>query len=182
MLLALLADNESSALERVFRVLEVLDPSEEFEVLLSGLRSADARRRESGRELLVHVVPEPLRTGILAMLGDGAPLERLRQAARFHEPLGRDALERSLAVANGIHQDGRTVLERLHIERLRDMLLDPSEAVRAVARYRVAELGITALQAHVDEVPVSAESALATLPHPIAAGVDPDETEARHAS
>src|SRR5258707_11256153 len=49
MLGALLADKEASALDRVFRILKVLDPSEEFEILFAGLRSNDASRRESGR-------------------------------------------------------------------------------------------------------------------------------------
>jgi len=146
MLLALLADKEATALERVFRVLKVLDPSEEFEVLLAGLRSSDPALRENGRELLMHVVPEPLRTGILAMLGDGAPLARLRGAARFHDPEGRVALERALASpALDAHAPGATgpsPLEALHVDCLRDMLVDPSEAVRALAHYRIAELGI----------------------------------------
>src|SRR5262249_23152412 len=71
MLAPLLADRETTALDRVFRVLKVLDPSEEFEILSAGLRSRDSGRRAAGRELLSHVVPEPLRSGILAVVSDG---------------------------------------------------------------------------------------------------------------
>ncbi|HVU04399.1 MAG TPA: hypothetical protein VHE30_21725 [Polyangiaceae bacterium] len=145
MLSVLLADKESTALERVFRVLTIIDPSEDFAILFAGLKSEDARRRESGRELLMHVVSEPLRSGILAMLGEGSPEARFRETARFHSPPGRARFER----ATGQRGDGYAArvtpgeeLSELHVEALRAMLLDTSDALRAVSSYRIAELGL----------------------------------------
>jgi ATP:ADP antiporter, AAA family len=150
MLSALLADKEEAALERVFRLLKVIDPSEEFEVLLAGLRSKDARLRENGRELLVHVVPEPLRSGVLAVMGDGSPEARLVEAARFHDPPLRARLGHATArlgdPAEAARREALAELDVVHVLCLRDMLLDGSDALRGVASFRIAELGIGQLE------------------------------------
>ncbi len=169
MLMALLADKESRAIERVFRILEVIDPSEEFEVLLAGLKSTDARRRENGRELLSHVVPEPLRSGILAMLGDGPVDARLRQAVRFHDPGGRSRPDRTALLLGdalldrGDHAAAVGDLDGIHVECLRAMLLDPSDAVRSVASYRIAELGLGELETELRTAAAPRDGALAEL-------------------
>jgi hypothetical protein len=142
LLTALLSDKESDAVDRVFRLLKVVDPAEDFDVLLAGLRSSDPRRRENGRELLAHVVSEPLRGGILALLGDGTPLARLRHAARFHDPAGRSRLERALSDDGTSSRSPEAPLAQLQADLLGEMLLDPSEAIRAVARHVIGELGL----------------------------------------
>ncbi len=157
MLSALLSDKEKGALERVFRILKVVDPSEEFEVLFTALTSEDGALRENGRELLRHVVPEPLRTGTLAMLGDGPPDQRLREAARFYDPEGRARLDQSVPRSSFPGRDGaRAELAAVHVDCLRRMLHDPSESLRGVASYRIAELGLAELGA---ELPPAASDA-----------------------
>jgi hypothetical protein len=198
MLIALLADKEDAALDRVFRILKVLDPSEEFEILFAGLRSADSGRRAAGRELLSHVVPEPLRGGILAMLDDGSASARLRLAARFYDPTGRlrpdrtttrpaepradrttrpsepradrttrpsepraDRTTRASESGSGVHRD--LELEAMHIACLRNMLLDASDAIRNVASYRIAELGLGQLEPELRALAAAPDGALAEL-------------------
>jgi AAA family ATP:ADP antiporter len=165
MLGALLSDKEAGALERVFRLLKVLDPSEEFEVLFAGLRSSDPRRRENGRELLSHVVPEPLRGGILAMLGDGPPEARLREAARVYDPALRARFDRMTArLALGTDRtEPLAELDAVHAECLRAMLIDASDAVRAVASYRIAELGLDGFESELEVAARSRTGALAEL-------------------
>ncbi|HEX7671219.1 MAG TPA: hypothetical protein VF395_16610 [Polyangiaceae bacterium] len=166
MLGALLTDKEASALDRVFRILTIIDPSEEFGILFVGLRSEDARLRDSGRELLSHVVSEPLRSGILAMLGDGTPQARLREAARFHDPAGHPRLEQALVRLSdpgSPRQDAVQALAAVHIECLRSMLLDTSDSVRSVASYRIAELGIGELETELRSAIVPEGGALAEL-------------------
>jgi hypothetical protein len=164
---ALLSDKESLALESVFRILKVLDPSEEFEILFAGLRSTDARRRENGRELLSHVVPEPLRGGILAMLGDGPPTARLSASRRFHDPEGCERFERVAERLGASHEPTRAVamveLGEVHAECLRRMLLDSSDALRGVASYRIAELGLDELVPELRTQAAGGQGALAEL-------------------
>jgi hypothetical protein len=164
---ALLADMESTTLESVFRILKIVNPSEEFEMLYAGLRSSDQRRRENGRELLSHVVAEPLRGGILAMVADGAPAVRLEQARRFHEPDGRARFERvALRLAAALDGAKARVLSDLweaHVDCLRRMLLDPSDALRGVASYRIAELGLGELEPELRARAAGGDGALAEL-------------------
>jgi ATP/ADP translocase len=167
MLTALLSDKEAAALERVFRLLSVLDPSEEFDILLTGLRSDDARLRENGRELLSHVVSEPLRGGILAMLDDRPPAHRLAEAARFFDPPGRERLARTTPRLGDAHGSQRSEalaeLDAVHVECLRSMLLDASDALRGVASYRIAELGIDQLENELRSAAAGRAGALAEL-------------------
>ncbi|HVW27764.1 MAG TPA: hypothetical protein VHC69_20505 [Polyangiaceae bacterium] len=166
MLLALLADKEDAALDRVFRILKVLDPSEEFEILLAGLRSSDAGRRASGRELLSHVVPEPLRGGVLAMVDDAAAGARLRLATRFYDPSTRargDRVTRPEGAANGAQRERTTEGDALFVTCLRDMLGDSSDAIRGVASYRIAELGLGQLEPELRALALAGDSALAEL-------------------
>jgi ATP:ADP antiporter, AAA family len=167
MLSALLAEKEAGALDRVFRILTILDPSEQFGILLTGLRSEDTRLRDSGRELLSHVVSEPLRSGILAMLGDGTAETRLRDAVRFHDPEGRSRLERASARLSGptasTKDDALKVLANVHVDCLRSMLLDSSDALRSVSSYRIAELGLGELETELRSAAAPEGRALAEL-------------------
>ena len=70
LLSALLKDQEVSAMERLFRLLHIIQPTEEFRKIYDGLRSSDLSTQASSRELLEHVVPGPLRDDILAMVDD----------------------------------------------------------------------------------------------------------------
>jgi hypothetical protein len=67
-LAALLREKEGRAMERVFRILHVLEPGEQFRSMFEGLASSDPHVQASSRELLEHVVADgALRAGILAM-------------------------------------------------------------------------------------------------------------------
>jgi hypothetical protein len=114
---------------------------------------------------LSHVVTEPLRGGILAMLGDGSPDARLREAARFYDPVGRIRLERTTARLGVAVERTEPLaeLERVHAECLRDMLLDTSDAVRSVAGYRIAELGLDGFETELRSAAVAPTGALAEL-------------------
>jgi len=77
-LAALLREKERRALERVFRILHILEPGDRFRSMFQGLASSDAHVQASSRELLEHVVDDAaLRDGILAMT------ERLPAAQRL---------------------------------------------------------------------------------------------------
>jgi ATP:ADP antiporter, AAA family len=155
LLTALLRDHEINALERVFRTLHIFEPSEEFRMIFDGLRSAEAKTRASSRELLEHVVPAPIRDGVLAMVDDALPAERLENAVAFYDPSGREGfqlleLERQSAVAISDMNRQKTVERELGVayaECLRSMLGHRSEVLRSVASYHIAELGLGDLKA-----------------------------------
>jgi hypothetical protein len=71
LLVAALTDHEDRALERAFRLMHILDPTEELEIVYDALKSPDHEVHARGRELLEHVAPEPLRKSLLALVDDG---------------------------------------------------------------------------------------------------------------
>ena len=167
----LLFDHEGSALERVFRVLHIIQPTEEFRIIYDGLRSSDNKTRASSRELLEHVVDSPLKDGILAMVDDVPLVDRLRAASVFYDPPGRDRLEavESLindgAVASRTSSQGhaQTVLGETYADSLRAMLGDRSAVLRAVASHHIAELGLDELRVELAEASQRGRGVLRTL-------------------
>jgi len=150
LLSALLRDYEGSALERVFRLLHIMDPSEEFAMIYDGLRSADRAVRAGSLELFEHVVPEAIRDGILAMVDDAPPAERLTNASSFYDSPARLRVAEINELYAGETEDRRRALEAMeaaYAEALGDMLDDASEVLRSVASYHASELGLERLNA-----------------------------------
>jgi AAA family ATP:ADP antiporter len=142
LLVALLEQKEREAIERLFRLLHVLEPKQEFRVIYAGLTSKQAKARASGRELLSMLVPEPLRDGILALVEDAPPRQRLRATAEHgFDPPGREALAALLE-----RGDDAEALDEAAAALLGAMLDDVSDAIRVLASYHAAELGLEGLR------------------------------------
>ncbi|NUP06472.1 MAG: hypothetical protein HOW73_10475 [Polyangiaceae bacterium] len=102
LLLTLLGDKRSHAMGRVFILLSLLHPKEDFDRVARSLASKDARIRASSRELCHNVVSTELRD-LLAVLiddiGDDAKIERALGAERrrfaTYEDLMHDLVRRS---------------------------------------------------------------------------------------
>ena len=107
--------------------------------------------KATSRELVAHVVPQPLRDGILAMMDDGGPRTRLRKARVFYDPPDRPQVEAVFATVRAGGPDGKRALSNLYASTLREMLADPSEALRAIVGYHVAELGLDELTDMISE-------------------------------
>jgi len=118
LLVALLRDKEANARGRLFRLLGVLYPREDFAQIYRGL-GATRELRATSLELVESIVREPLRSAVLALVDDGADELRLARAGRYRRPL-------------------RSEYEAL----LADLTRSRSEAVREVARFHVSELGL----------------------------------------
>ncbi len=166
----LLFDHEGSALERVFRVLHILQPTEEFRIIYDGLRSSDNKIRASSRELLEHVVETPLKDGILAMVDDLPLVERLRAASVFYDPEGRAHLESIERVSSGgaASRDSsygrvQNVVGEIYADSLRAMLGDRSAVLRAVASHHIAELGLDELRVELAAASQRGRGVLRTL-------------------
>jgi hypothetical protein len=152
LLTALLEDKEQGAIQQVFRMLHILEPTQEFRIIYDGLRSEDAKTKASSRELLSHVVPEALRKGILAMVDQRSPRKRLAAALGFFDPPGRARLAEALTAAKNA-EGNRGALAELglaYADTLRNMLSDSSDALRSLVSYHIAELGLDELRADIE--------------------------------
>lgn len=114
----LLRDKETNARGRLFRLLSLLHPSEDFGQIYRSL-SVSKNHRATSMELIESILREPVRSAVLGLIDDCADELRLARAGKYHHP-------RSLDYVN--------LLEQLsHGE---------SDAVRQVARFHAAELGL----------------------------------------
>jgi hypothetical protein len=150
LLSALLRDYEHTALERTFRLLHIMRPSEEFAMIYDGLRSADRTVRAGSLELFEHVVPDALRAGIVAMVDDAPAADRLQSASDFYEaPLAVRVAEIDALYAGEAEERQRApaALEAAYADALGAMLEDSSDVLRSVASYHASELGLERLNA-----------------------------------
>lgn len=123
LLAALLSDKQAHAVERLFRLLGLLQRGESFESIHRGVVSPNARLRASSRELLEAVLRPPLREALLAVV-DGAPWPA------------------SSAAAAPYYQATATDYEAL----LASLVDSPSEIIRCLAARHIAELGLHRLR------------------------------------
>jgi HEAT repeat protein len=121
---ALLADllrqKEAFAIERLFRVLGLRDPNENFAQLYEGLQSPDAAVRASSRELLEHTLAPRWRAAVVGLIDEGNDTDRLAAAGSFYEP------------------------EPIDYDGLLALLLDHhSDTLSALAAYHAREIGLS---------------------------------------
>jgi hypothetical protein len=116
---ALFRDKEVHALERLFRLLGLQYREENFERIYRGLSNSSPKVRASSRELLENLVQRPTRDAVLALVDDTTDAQRLLAAPPFYAP-------------------GSLRYEAL----LEALLAQPSESLRCIVVYHVAELDL----------------------------------------
>ena len=114
----LLRDKEANTRGRLFRLLGLLYPAEDFGQIYRSL-TLSKHDRATSIELLESILREPMRSAVLGLIDDCADELRLTRAGRYHRP-------RTLAYA----------------ELLTHLAHGESDAVRQVTRYHAAELGL----------------------------------------
>lgn len=115
----LLRDKEANARGRLFRLLSLIHPSEDFGQIYRSL-SVSRDHRATSLELIESILREPVRSAVLGLIDDCADELRLARAGKYHH------------------------LRTLDYESLLDQLAHgESDAVRQVARYHAAELGLS---------------------------------------
>ncbi|MCA9617513.1 MAG: hypothetical protein KC731_00740 [Myxococcales bacterium] len=114
-LVALLKEKERHAIERLFRLLGLMNPSQDLALIYSGLLRADPKERAASREILAHTLDRELRTAILVLVDDLDDADKLSRL-----PGGQPALTEDDAV--------------------RRLATDHSEAIRLIAGHHLAEL------------------------------------------
>ncbi len=119
LLIDLVRDKRYLAASRIFLLLALLHPEENFRTIQGGIRSERATRRASGIELLEHLLTPDLRHRIVGLVSQDTPMGRLRIAS---PELARTRQEYGAAV--------------------RALADDSSEAVRAFAMYHAGEIDL----------------------------------------
>ncbi len=127
LLVALVGHKEEHAVERLVRLLGLLQAGEDYERLYRGLRTQNPKVRASSRELLENLLRPPLRQAVLALIDDAPPEQRLQAAADFvgFVPTTYDGL-------------------------LAALLEEGDETVRSLAAHHVGELGLAGLRARLE--------------------------------
>lgn len=135
LLIRLLRDKEDNAIERLFRLLGLSHAGEDVATLYRGLSSHRADVRASSRELVEHLLDQPLRDAVLGLIDDGPAEERLALAGPFHEPV-RPSYEGVLA----------------------ELLEVAGESLRSIAVYHIGELGLSELRPRVEALESARDS------------------------
>jgi ATP/ADP translocase len=146
LLVAFIDEREQAAVERVFRMLHIIEPRQEYRLIYDGLKSDDGKARASSRELLSHLAPTRLRDGLLALVEDPSPRRKLRAALEFHDPPGRGELASALEQARRGDEAAHRHLDRAYGAELRKLLKEPNDALRSLVSYHAAELGLRELR------------------------------------
>jgi len=115
----LLRDKEANTRGRLFRLLGLLHPAEDFGQIYRSL-SSSKQDRATSIELLESILREPVRSAVLGLIDDCADELRLARAGRYHRPRALD-----------------------YAELLAQLAEAHSDAVRQVSRYHAAELGLS---------------------------------------
>lgn len=118
LLVALLRDKETHAIERMFRLLSLRFTRENFKPIHRGLGSSNAKIRATSRELTANVLRPPLRDWVAGLIDDAPDAERL--AAR------------GLALTRALSYE----------ELLGELLEQPGETIRSLAAGHIGELGL----------------------------------------
>jgi len=133
----LLSEKRRTALERAFRGLGILYPRAGLRSVHDALRGDDEARRSAAREIIDAVVAADLRPALLAVIDD--PPAGVRRA-RLGQLASCPATSHAALVAA--------------------LLEDPSESVRCVAAYHVAELRLIALRGELERLRPGADRPL----------------------
>jgi hypothetical protein len=107
---ALLEELEQRSLERIFRLLQILETSEDFATMFAALSVDSQAARAGARELLEHVVEGRFRDVLLALTDSLPPADRLRAAAAA-VPVA--AADQTLAASNLSPGDRAALIQAL---------------------------------------------------------------------
>ncbi len=88
LLVQAVADKCEHAVERVFRLLNLLHPGERLMVIHTAAKGEDEKAKAGALELLSELIDEPIRTAVVALLSETD--DRLELGRSYHEPLERD--------------------------------------------------------------------------------------------
>ena len=119
LLVGLLRDKESHAVERLLMLLGLQYQQDDISSIARGLRNRQAKIRSTSQELLEELLVPPLRGAVIGLIDEAPAVERLRQGAGYYR---------------SEHLTYKAVLGKL--------LEDPGESLRSLAISHIGELGL----------------------------------------
>ncbi len=132
-----LYDKRNHAIDRLFRLLELRDPSEHFKDIYRGLTSKDPKTRANSMELVENVLKPPLRGAVVGLFDDLPDEKRLLAGAPYHRPL------------------------RLgYLALLEHMLNSRSRSVQDLTLYHIGELRLVRFRARIEQMAKDAQPSL----------------------
>jgi HEAT repeat protein/CRP-like cAMP-binding protein len=150
LLVELLKQRQAFAVERLFRVLGLRVPDEDFAQIYDSVHGDDPATRAAGRELLEHLLPARWRAAVLALIDDAPAADRLASAAPYY-------------VAGAIEYDAL----------VRELAAHASDAVAALATYHGMELGV--VERASDRVLDTSVNWIRGWRQPVSGGAAPDQ-------
>jgi hypothetical protein len=124
-----LEDKAKNATDRLFRLLGLAYPLENFAQIYRGIVGARADARAGAMELVANLVDEPLRGAVIGLVDDVPDEERIAAAGPFHEDVAAD-----------------------YNELLNELLGSTSESVRSVTVFHVGELGLDQFKGQIGDL------------------------------
>jgi AAA family ATP:ADP antiporter len=140
LLLSLLRGKEAQAKERLFRLLGLSHPTEDFERIYAGIRNGSAEAHAGSQELLDHLLAPPLHDAVLGVVSGAPDADRLLTAGALYasEPMTYEEL-------------------------LTRMLASDSESLRCITAYHVGEIGLEVLRPVLQAAPTEPTSPFAAV-------------------
>ncbi|MEM6732388.1 MAG: HEAT repeat domain-containing protein, partial [Myxococcota bacterium] len=127
LLLAIVSGKRDNAVGRLFRLLQLQYPGEDYRRIAKGAESANPETFASSLELIENSLPSPRREAVLGLVDQIDENERLRFGTTYHRPV-----------------------EQNYDELLRELLSNRSQTLRAAALRVVGELQLADLQEQVE--------------------------------
>lgn len=124
-----LKHKENEAIERLFRLLGLLYPEEDFQKIYAGIQSDNASLKSSSLELLEAIIENPLRDGFVGYLDAVSSSEKLSFSGIFYTPSQMD-----------------------YSSVLSELLNTGGLALRSLTAYHIGELGMSELQENLTEL------------------------------
>jgi len=128
-LLRMLADKEAHAFDRLFRLLNLAHPKDEFRKIFRSLRSSRQEARAGSLELIENLIKPPLRRAVVGLVDDINDDDRLESGSGYHEPL-------------------RQTYEEL----LSSMLGSSSNDVQDITVFHIGELELVSFEAEIERL------------------------------
>jgi len=138
-LVDLLRDRQALATEHLFRLVGLLYPSEDARSLYRGVHDPSPKMRDSSRELLEHLLEQPLEGVVLALVDDISDTERLAQAQPYYQRSDLD-----------------------FVGALGDMLDYEDPGMIALVAHHAGEIGAHALQPQLERLRSSSSATIVT--------------------
>ncbi len=127
LLLKMLADKETHAFDRLFRLLNLAHPKDGFLKIYRSLRSNRATARVGSLELIENLIKPPLRAAVVGLVDDIPDEERLTRAGQYHKPLNLSYDDLLAAMIRSSSADVRDITV-FHIGELRLVGFEPEVA------------------------------------------------------